>query len=130
MAAAPTTVLSDGGETDTGWTLGAPGDTATSGQWTRADPNGTIAQPENAFEATNCFFTGQGQPGAADGNADVDAGFTTLITPAMDFSGTPGAVISYARWYDNSSGATPNTDVFRVSISNNNGASWTLPRAR
>jgi len=122
---APTLVVSDGGEADTGWTLGAPGDTATSGQWTRADPIGTSAQPENAFAGTNCFFTGQGSAGGGDGAADVDNGFTTLITPTLNLAGMTSAVISYARWYDNASGAAPNQDVFTVSVSNNNGASWT-----
>jgi hypothetical protein len=125
VVAGSVVVLSDGGESDTGWTLGAAGDTATSGQWTRGNPNGTAAQPEDAFAGTNCFFTGQGTPGGPDGAADVDGGFTTLITPTLNLAGLNAPVISYARWYDNSSGASPNQDVFRISVSNNNGASWT-----
>jgi hypothetical protein len=118
-------------ETDTGWTTSTAGDTATAGLWTRADPrgtsNGTVpVQPENdVTEGTgvNCFFTGQGPAGGALGAADVDAGFTTLTSPLMDATGGE-AYLSYYRWYSNQQGGAPNADVFRVQITNNNGASW------
>jgi len=50
-------------ETDLGWSLTAAGDTATTGQWVRGDPNGTTTagvpiQPENdvtAAPGVNCF---------------------------------------------------------------------------
>ena len=34
-------------QTAAGWTVGAPGDNATTGVWTRGNPIGTDAQPEN-----------------------------------------------------------------------------------
>ena len=118
-------------ETATGWTTSTAGDTATAGLWTRADPlgtsNGTVpVQPENdVTEGTgvNCFFTGQGPAGGALGAADVDGGFTTLTSPLMDATGGE-AYLSYYRWYSNQQGGAPNADVFRVQITNNNGASW------
>jgi hypothetical protein len=122
---APSVVVSDGGETNTGWTMGVAGDTATSGQWTRGDPNGTVAQPENAYAGSSCFFTGQGPVGGADGTADVDNGFTTLVTPALNLAGMTGVNVSYARWYDDEHGAAPGQDVFTVSVSSDNGAHWT-----
>jgi hypothetical protein len=118
-------------ETVTGWTTSTAGDTATAGLWTRGDPigtsNGTIpVQPENDVTdapGVNCFFTGQGPVGGALGAADVDGGFTTLTSPTMDASGGD-AYLSYSRWYSNQQGGAPNADVFRVQISNNNGATW------
>lgn len=120
-------IFSDDFETNRGWSAGVPGDTATSGQWVRVDPNGTIAQPEDAHSPTMCFVTGQGPVGGQDGAADVDNGRTTLMSPVFDMSG-PGAdraVLSYWRWYSNTLGAAPASDVFVVDISNNGGASWT-----
>jgi hypothetical protein len=124
------TPFADTVETNLGWSLSSTGDTATTGQWVRADPIGTIngtieVQPENDVTANgvNCFFTGQGPVGGALGAADVDGGFTTLTSPAMDATGGD-AVLSYYRWYSNSQGGAPNADVFRVEISNDNGASW------
>ena len=118
-------------ETNLGWSLSSPGDTATTGQWVRGDPIGTFngsvpAQPENdvtAAPGVNCFFTGQGTVGGTLGGADVDGGFTTLTSPAMDATGGD-AYISYHRWYSNAQGAGPNADTFRVQISNNNGSTW------
>ncbi|MEY4118797.1 MAG: hypothetical protein RLZZ116_2125 [Planctomycetota bacterium] len=115
-----------------GWTTSTAGDTATSGVWVRADPVGTVnagiqVQPETdvtAAPGVNCFFTGQGTPGGTLGAADVDGGATTLTSPTMDATGGE-AYLSYYRWYSNQQGGAPNADVFRVQISNNNGASWT-----
>ncbi len=112
-------------EVDRGWSMGMPGDTATTGQWVRGNPIGTAAQPEDAHSPVNCFFTGQGSVGGSLGEADVDNGFTTLMTPVLDMSAAGEYVVGYWRWYSNTTGANPNTDTFRVDISNNNGASWT-----
>ncbi|MCH8963380.1 MAG: hypothetical protein IIB58_00345 [Planctomycetes bacterium] len=122
-----TTIVDDEFETDQGWTVGAPGDDATTGIWTRVDPNGTAAQPENDHTpapATMCFVTGQGSPGGPLGANDVDDGRTTLLSPTFDASSAVTRV-SYWRWYSNDTGAEPNADVFQVDISNNNGTTWT-----
>ena len=58
---------------DQGWTIGSPNN-ATTGEWTRADPIGTAAQPENdnsPSPGTRCWFTGQGAV-ANNTEADVD----------------------------------------------------------
>ena len=140
---APTTLLStvaasgvstpfaDTVETNLGWTLSSAGDTATAGLWVRGDPIGTTnagtpVQPENdvtAAPGVNCFFTGQGTVGGTLGAADVDGGTTTLTSPTMNATGGV-AFVNYHRWYSNSQGGAPNADVFRVQISNNNGATW------
>ncbi len=120
--------LEDDMETNTGWVVDPAGtDNATTGIWERGDPIGTAAQPEfdhSPDPASQCWFTGQGSPGGSLGENDVDNGQTTLMSPAIDLSGTSDPRIRYWRWYSNATGASPNTDVFVVDISNDNGASW------
>jgi len=128
------TAHSDDFQTNQGWVSGATGDTATAGLWTRVDPNGTEIQTENDHtpgSGTMCWVTGQGSVGGAASSADVDGGKTTLVSPAFDLSGLANPVVRYWRWYSNDwnsgdvfSGIEWGADVFRVSISNNNGSSW------
>ena len=113
-------------EVNTGWTVGAAGDTATTGVWERGNPIGTAAQPEDDHtpSGTDCWFTGQGSPGGSLGENDVDGGATTLTSPVLDASsGDPS--VSYWRWYSNDTGGASNADVFTVDISNNGGSTWT-----
>ncbi|MCB9857779.1 MAG: choice-of-anchor B family protein [Phycisphaerales bacterium] len=120
--------FSDDFETDMGWAVGDPTDTATFGIWTRVDPNGTAAQPENDVTpgaGTHCFVTGQGAVGGATGAEDVDGGTTTLTSPVFDASASL-VTISYWRWYSNNQGASPNLDSLFVDISDDGGANWTL----
>ncbi len=110
------------------WTIGAPGDTASSGIWARANPNGTNAQPEQDHTAdpgSMCFVTGPGAPGDPDGFDDVDDGQTTLLSPLIDLTGVSDAIISYWGWYSNVVGSNPGQDVFVIDISNNAGGTWT-----
>jgi hypothetical protein len=121
-------ILQDDLESDTGWTVGGPQDDATAGLWTRVDPNGTDAQPEDdrSPQGTLCWVTGQGNPGDGAGVADVDNGLTTLTSPVWDLSGETDPWLAYWRWYDNQSGANPGQDVFEVQLSGNGGGegSW------
>ncbi len=117
--------VDDTAEVDLGWTVGGPGDDATTGIWNRQDPVGTAAQPEDdhtAAPGVNCWVT-DGRGGAL-GDFDIDGGQTTLTSPSMNASTLSDPYISYWRWYSNDTGATPNTDVFVIQISNNGGASW------
>ncbi len=111
-----------------GWAVGAP-DNASTGNWTRVNPRGTDAQPEDDHTPgggnTICWVTGQGSVGGSIGENDVDGGTTSLISPLFDLSGSLEPKISYFRWYSNSEGGSPNADVFEVDISNDGGASWT-----
>ncbi len=117
--------MDDDMEADTGWTVGAPDDDATTGVWVRVDPNGTDAQPEDDHtpSGTQCWVTGQGTPGGEVWVNDVDGGKTTLLSPDYDLAGEDAAV-SYWRWYSNDTGASPNADVFLVDISFDGGAEW------
>ncbi len=115
-------------EADLGWAVGAPGDTATTGVWVRVDPNGTTAQPENdttADPGVNCWVTGQGPAGGAVGSQDVDGGATTLTSPVFDMSDSPNGILSYQRWFANTTTGTPGSDTFVIDISNDGGSSWT-----
>ena len=113
-------------EGNLGWTANGAGDTAVSGQWVRVDPNGTLAQPENDHSpiGTLCWVTGQGAVGGGLSDADVDGGYTTLVSPTLVANQNSPAYIEYYRWYSNNTGSDPNNDSMPIQISNNNGASW------
>jgi len=123
------TEFGDQAESDLGWTIGAAGDDATDGLWTRDDPNGTtsggeLANPEDDHTAggINCYFTGQGDPGGGAAGADLDGGCTTLTSPLMDISDAPLARLSYWRWTHFPSADV--NDLMQVDISTDDGASW------
>lgn len=125
------TVVDDDFEANNGWTLGVAGDNATSGVWIHADPVGTdysgnTVQPEDDHTpdpGTICFVTGNGAIGGAAGDNDVDGGQTTLLSPVFDLSGYTLASVSYAVWYTNSYGSSPNSDIWQVQVTDN-GSIW------
>jgi len=113
-------------ESNTGWVVGQPSDSATTGVWERADPQQTDAQPENDHTASGsmCWIT-DGDAGTSVGSFDIDGGATTLTSPTLDASAAgDGAELVYWRWYSNNAGASPNEDSMLVQISDNNGGSW------
>jgi hypothetical protein len=92
-------------EVDGEWTVGAPGDDATTGIWEWVDPIGTVLysyrfQPES--DATPdpghlCWITGQytgGHPMNSAAN-----GITTLLSPIYDLTGMTWATVQYMRWF-------------------------------
>jgi hypothetical protein len=115
-------------ETDNGWTVGAPGDAAISGVWTRVTPVGTAAQPGEDITwspGTVCFVTQNGSIGGPLGEADVDGGATTLLSPVFNLGdGKPysSAIVRFHRWYSN--GLSIQDDTWRVDVSNDGGGSW------
>ncbi|QQS07937.1 MAG: matrixin family metalloprotease [Phycisphaerales bacterium] len=118
------TVLEDDFESDRGWTVNS---TAATGQWVRADPVGTTAQPEDDHSAsgTICFVTGNGTPGGPVGAADIDGGNTILLSPPLDLSGALDTTISYWRWFHNATNSgQANSDTFPIEISGTNGITW------
>lgn len=120
----PRALAADDMEADTGWLTSAAGDTATLGLWERANPQATVAQPEDdhtPFAASRCFVTG-GTAGTSLGANDVDGGRTTLTSPAYDLTGATDPVVRYWRWYSNNTGNAPNADVFTVQMSVDGGA--------
>ncbi len=121
----------DDAETDRGWTLGLPSDDATTGMWERAEPVGTVyeqhqLQPEydhTPDPGEACFVTQNGPVGGSAGDADVDGGRTTLLTPVFDLSNATSATISYWRWYTNSWGGSPDNDWWDVDVTAD-GENW------
>jgi len=114
----------DTAEFDLGWSLGVPGDDATSGLWERSDPIGTVynseqVQPEDDHTPNPgqlCFVTGNGGVGGAAGDNDVDNGTTTLLSPVFNVSGAASATLSYWRWYTNDLGNNPGEDYWSVDV--------------
>ncbi|MBL4810231.1 MAG: hypothetical protein JKY43_09295 [Phycisphaerales bacterium] len=117
----------DNMETNTGWTVGQPSDTATTGLWERANPQATAAQPEDDHTpgtGTLCWITDAAAGGSLGAN-DIDGGATTLTSPSMDASNAGSdSELVYWRWYSNNAGASPNADSMLVQISDNDGGSW------
>jgi len=108
-------------QSDQGWSVSNP--SATDGQWDRGVPvDCNRGDPATDFDGSgSCYLTDNS---AASGcNSDVDGGVTVLTSPVMDVS-QGSSIVSYARWYNNASGASPNADIFVVEVSDDAGASW------
>jgi len=121
----------DDAEGDNGWTLGVAGDQATLGLWVRADPvgavyNGQQTQTEDdhtPIPGHICFVTGNGSVGGAAGEADVDGGKTTLLSPSFYVEGATSATLTYWRWYTNDLGNNPGQDYWDVDVTAD-GLNW------
>ena len=70
-----------------------------------------------------CFVTGNGSPGGAAGDADVDGGKTTLLSPIFDLSRVESAIVNYWFWYTNDLGNNPAQDTWKVEVTAN-GTTW------
>lgn len=118
VASSETVAFDDNFEANLGWTTASD---ASDGQWDRGIPagNGDRGDPGADFDGSGrCYLTDN-----IAGNSDVDNGTVTLTSPSMDARGTE-SFINYARWYSNTAGAAPQSDVFVVEVSNNGGSSW------
>ncbi|NUQ68016.1 MAG: S8 family serine peptidase [Phycisphaerales bacterium] len=118
----------DDAETDAGWLTPMAGDTATTGRWNRMDPQGTTtggaqAQPEDDHtpSGTMCWVT-DGNAGTAAGTFDVDGGFTSVRSPALNLAGLADARVSFWHWFY--SNGTDGLDSFKLDVSGD-GTTWT-----
>lgn len=117
----------DSFEDESGWTVGAPGDTATEGIWLRKKPWGNKATPyadRTPGSGEFAWITGQLPLGGPADQEDVDGGATTLTSPSYDLTGYAEPGVGYWRWFSNNTGNAPHEDVLVVEISNDGGQSW------
>jgi aminopeptidase S len=116
-------------ETDTGWIVGGPDDSASRGIWERVDPEPTPAQPgdDTTVNGSLCWVT-DGRAGPNIGSFDVDGGITTLTSPPFSTLPPPGfsgeAWITFDVWYSNNQGSAPNADSMPVELSTDGGTTW------
>lgn len=138
----------------TGWTVGAPGDDATSGVWTRVEPLGTGPRPgstgglspehedhelptqgnaapytDNTPIGSFCFVTGQGTDSTQWDQADVDGGRTTLTSPWLPLIGMSRPMLSLWRWfhsYDAADTEQPDPDDHLVFSLSRDGVNWVV----
>jgi hypothetical protein len=121
-----TTFFQDDFDDDKGWTIGVPGDDATTGVWERCDPQGTEAQPEDDHTPSPgvLAYITQCAAGSGQGDYDIDGGKTTLTSPAFDLTGWPNVWVRYYAWYVNDTGNAPGEDSWVVQISDDGWTTW------
>ncbi|MEO1129319.1 MAG: matrixin family metalloprotease, partial [Planctomycetota bacterium] len=109
-------------ETSTGWTVDDD-PSLTEGTWETGVPenNGRGDPPADFDGSGSCFLT-ENDPN--DSNSDVDGGETRLVSPVFDITGLTEPTVSYARWFDNTAGDSPQQDVMTIEVSDDGGSSW------
>jgi aminopeptidase S len=119
-AAGATTVFFDNFETSLGWTRNFNAtDTATTGLWERGDPEQatsgtTVTQLGTTVSGVNDLVTGRLFGGAA-GTHDVDAGVTTITSPAIALPSTGTLTLSFSYYMAHLNNAT-SADFLRVFV--------------
>ncbi len=113
----------DNGQVDLGYTVTG---NASDGQWQLGVPvNNGRGDPATDFDGSgSCWLTDNT---SATSNSDVDNGETILTSPPIDL--LPGSTVDYAYWFnDVPNGQLQGGDSFRVLVSTNGGASYTVVR--
>jgi hypothetical protein len=97
-----------------GWKANPLGtDTATDGTWQRADPAKTIRQAGTVTSGSKALVTGAAAGSTASSN-DVDSGFTTVRSPAIELPATVGSLTF--RYYFAHSSNSSSADAFRAYV--------------
>jgi len=116
---APTVVFSDDFETNQGWTANPNGtDTATTGQWERANPeqvdyNGP-KQLGTTVSGSFDLVTGP-LAGASAGANDIDSGETSIWSPQITLPSSGTLTLSFSSYLAHSTNAT-SADYLRVKV--------------
>jgi len=116
----PTTIFFDDLETNQGWTTNASGtDTATTGQWARANPEDTnssgIKQLGTTVSGVNDLVTGPLLGAAGAGTNDIDGGTTSTLSPAITLSGGTNFTLTFSYYLAHGTNSST-ADFFRVRI--------------
>jgi Zn-dependent metalloprotease len=114
-----TTVFFDDFETNRGWTTNANGtDTATTGQWARANPETTTSSGTKQLGTTvsgvNDLVTGP-LAGASAGANDIDGGVTSIMSPAIALQGGTNFTLTFSYYLAHGTNSST-ADFFRVRI--------------
>jgi hypothetical protein len=117
--APPVVVFSDDFEVDRGWTVNPAGsDTATLGQWARANPETTISsgtkQQGTTVSGSFDLVTGP-LAGASAGVNDVDGGVTSIRSPLIAIPAGGTVTLSLAFYFAHGTNSST-ADFFRVKI--------------
>ena len=115
---------SDDFSIDLGWTV-VNENSLTAGAWDLGTPYGTNYQGQfmNPFEDVNgdcgsqAYVTGNVE-GASFYEADVDGGFTRIVSPVMDFSNYSSVDLRFSTWFQNAGGQSNPNDSLLVSLTN------------
>ena len=116
----PTTIFFDDFETSQGWTTNASGtDTATTGQWARANPEDTnsngIKQLGTTVSGVNDLVTGPLLGAAGAGTNDIDGGVTSIRSPSITLSGGTNFTLTFSYYLAHGTNSST-ADFFRVRI--------------
>ena len=118
------------------WTLGASDDSALAGMWEIGSPRETtffsqdFVQSGTDFSASDdnqCAVTGLNtdNPEYSLEDTGVWGGKTSITSPVYDLTDFEEPAFSYYRWFTNHQGVNPNTEPWRVYITND-GETWKL----
>jgi subtilisin family serine protease len=116
----PDVVFEDDFETSNGWTTNFDGsDTATTGQWERANPagtsfSGTTLQLGTTTSGSNDLVTGA-VAGSNAGVADIDGGDTTIRSPAISLPAGASIELEFNWYFAHLNNAT-SADYLRVTV--------------
>jgi hypothetical protein len=114
-----TTIFFDNFETSQGWTTNPNGtDTATTGQWQRADPAATTSNGTKQLGTTVSgvfdLVTGA-SAGAGAGDFDIDGGVTSIQSPQITLSGGTNFTLTFSYYLAHGTNSST-ADFFRVRI--------------
>ena len=115
----PVTIFSDDFESDLGWTINPNGaDTATTGQWARANPEGTDSggplQLGTTVSGSQDLVTGP-LAGSSVGTHDIDSGVTSIRSPLINLPSSGDLELSFYYYLAHLNNATE-VDFLRVQI--------------
>ena len=87
---------------------------------------GPVQPDDDASPGTGfCFVTGNGAPGGAPGDGDVDGGRTTLTTPLLPVGGMTDPTIGFRRWWYMNTPGEPDSMLIDIS---SDGVNWVRAR--